>query len=470
MQLITRDENPQPVFIHDFAANLAELGNVSRLLPDAVSMRPDNLQKYVVQRLDKKETDAEWLDGLPLYVAVRMCETVGATERHGTQFHTSSINESEWSACAGVGFDLLRGGEQDFRDYLGGQVTRFYGRSSDMGGRSIFGRLYERLAHETDDEAYDPIRVIMREVAMDNLPLGPGDEFFGPVTERRLHSVQSASIEFGVHPKRLRKLLLNAGVVPAEDNTKTAERILLDVEAMKQFTLEAKRSLDVPGAKAHLGAARVQFEMLVKHGFIKSHGGDRAKTEIAVDRRFRPDDLDDFLERLRKAVTRDDRSGLSDVRDAMFKAGCSFAEVVNLVLGGTLEAVAWDPVQTGIAAIRLDPDEIKAKTAGEDHGCYSLRQLEKLIPASSKIIKALVEGGRLLTVQRRNPIKRNMQTVVEPDTLDAFTREFLSLGNFATSRRTRTWNLQRDLDSAGIMPIFVAADMPFYRRSDIARM
>lgn len=470
VQLITCEQNPQPLFLHDFAANLAELGDVRGLLSDVKFTKPDSLQRYVEKRLRGKPSESRWLDSLPLYVAVRLCETVGATERHGTHFHASPIDEGEWSACAGAGYDILRGGEDDFRDYLRGQVTRFYGKSSDMGGRAIFGRLYERLAHETDDKAYDPIREIMRDVAMDNLPLGPGDEFFGPVTERRLHSVQSASVEFGVHPKRLRKTLVNEGLIAADDTSKTFERILLDARTMENFALEAKSCLDVPDAKAYIGAGRVQFEMLVKHGFIEPVGGNGTAAEIAVDRRFSPSGLDEFLGRLRAAVIKIDHDGLGDIRNVMTKVGCTFAEVMELVLGGTLTTVAWNEGETGLAAIRLDADEIKAKTAGEDHGCFSLRQLEKLIPASSTIIKALVDGGQLPSVKRRNPVKRNMQTVVEPSSLEAFTKEYLSLGNFATSRKTRTWNLKRDLDDAGIMPIFIAGEMPFYRRSEIERI
>ncbi|MBY3201373.1 TniQ family protein [Rhizobium laguerreae] len=470
VQLMTCDKDPPPVFIHDFAANLAQLGDVRRMLSDVEFMKPDSLQRYVKERLRGKQTEAAWLDSLPLYVAVRLCETVGTAERHGTHFHTSNINEHEWSACAGAGYDLLRGGEQDFRDYLRRQVRCFYGKLSDMGGRSIFGRLYERLAHETDDKAFDPIRQIMRDVALDSLPLGPGDEFFGPVSERRLHSVQSASIEFGVHPKRLQKLLVNAGLVPTEDKARTSERILLDADAMAKFAVEAKMSLDVPDAKSHLGAGRIQFEILVKHGYIETHGGDRAGAEIAVDRRFSPSDLDGFLNRLRSAVTQVDHHGLSDIRDVMTRAGCTFVEVIELVFGGTLATVAWSADQIGIAALRLDSDEIKSRTVGEAHGCHSLRQVEKLIPASSSIVRALVEGGQLPSVKRRNPIKRNMQTVIEPHSLEAFMRDYLSLGNLATSRRTRTWNLKRDLENAGIMPIFVAAETPFYRRSDVDRL
>jgi hypothetical protein len=78
---------------------------------------------------------------------------------------------------------------------------------NDWGLRLAFGRLYEWLAHESDDAAYEPLRDIIRRHVIETMPLGPGDDVFGrEVTVRRLHSVRSASLEMDVHPKRLRKL------------------------------------------------------------------------------------------------------------------------------------------------------------------------------------------------------------------------------------------------------------------------
>lgn len=467
-RLITSDRKMHPMFIHDFAANLAaEADNFDSLLAAAVPMEPDTLQRYVEARLGGAETGSAWLDTMPLYVAVRLCETVGASERHGIRFHSNGLDEHERSACAGAGLDLLRDGENDFRDWLQSRLVRFLSSKGDMGGRALFGRLYEWLAHETSDEAFNPVRDIMRNVALSNLPFGPGDDFFGPITERRLHSVHSASKEFGVHPKRLRKLLSNCGLVSVEDSAKTFERILLDAATMERFAVEAGSSLDVPEAKAYLGAGRVQFEQLVKHGFIKPHGGDRSASDKAVDRRFSPIDLGEFLGRLRSAVTGSDDRGLSSLQEVVRKAGCTFAEVIGLILGGELRTVALSADCVGIAAIRLDVDEVKERTAGEDHRCVTLRRLERLIPASSRIIKALVDGGHMPTVQRRNPVKRNMQTVVEPGAFVAFMEEFVSLGSLATGCGTRTWSLKRELDDAGVSPVFIAADMPFYRRPEI---
>ncbi|WP_237684111.1 hypothetical protein [Pseudaminobacter soli (ex Zhang et al. 2022)] len=124
---------------HDFAANLAaEADNFDNLLAAAAPMEPDTLQRYVEARLGGAKTESAWLDTMPLYVAVRLCETVGASERHDIRFHSNALDEREWLACAGAGFDLLRDGENDFRDWLQSHLVRFLSSKRDMGGRALF--------------------------------------------------------------------------------------------------------------------------------------------------------------------------------------------------------------------------------------------------------------------------------------------------------------------------------------------
>lgn len=60
-----------------------------------------------------------------------------------------------------------------------------------------------------------------------------------------------------------------------------------------------------------------------------------------------------------------------------------------------------------------------------------------------------------------------MQTVVEPEALTKFKEEFVSLGNLATNKGTRTWCLKKQLDSEFIRPVFEAAGMPFYRQAEL---
>ncbi len=470
--LITCEHLPVPMFAHDFVTNLAEeTGRMEGHLASSRKMPADALQLYVEARLRGRERLDNWLDHLPLYVVVRVAEAVGAMDRHGVKFKQSDIGEMEWSACAGHGYEILAD-RDGFAGFLRSLTRSFHERSGDTGGRAVFGRLYETLAHATADSAFDPIRDIIKEVAMCTLPLGPGDDFFGPVLERRLHSVQSASREFNIHPKRLRKLLLNSGVIDAPTAAATYERIVVDAATMESFVTEAKATLGVPEAKEHLGLTRIWFEELVAGGELSPIGkaSDAVDTSMEVERRFAVANVTGLLSRLQSVVTADFAEGMSDISSAARQANCTFREILDLLLSGSLKLVATASSPATFDAIRLDPEELKSRTRLQDHGCLNLQTVGRELPASTSIVKALVIEGYLPSKQVRNPEKRAMQTVVEPEVLEAFKSEYASLGNLATKLGTRTWSLKREFEEAGIYPLFEAAGAPYYRRCDAGRL
>ncbi len=200
-KLITPIGEDARQYMHDFALNLAiAVADVEEFLSQAEPMDTDSLQGYVQARLRGMPTASPWLDTMPLYIAVRLCEIVGAAERHGVRFKPKTRSDQELSAAAGTGFDILSGGADEFRDWLVRKTEGFYHKNSDLGGRFLFGRLYEKVAYETDDSEYDPIRHIMREVVINTLPLGPGEEFLGPLqsagfTQCILHPGNTAFIQ-----------------------------------------------------------------------------------------------------------------------------------------------------------------------------------------------------------------------------------------------------------------------------------
>ncbi len=89
-----------------------------------------------------------------------------------------------------------------------------FSRAGTEGPRALFGRIYHVLEFGRDDESYDLLRDIVGNFIRTRLPVGPGEVVFGkPVEQRVLHSIRTLSIETGLHPKRLRKLLRASGVL-----------------------------------------------------------------------------------------------------------------------------------------------------------------------------------------------------------------------------------------------------------------
>lgn len=184
------------VHVYDFAQAMWSLaGHLGRIGEHAVGRMDSPFEAYLLARLWGPKVEVTFLDALPWYAAARSCEMVGAVSLAGSRFRTAALSEAEWFRAGIEGFRILSGGEASIWDCLERLRASSSEAGKDAGLRATYGRLYEWLAHEDGDETYAPLRRIIREHALETLPLGPGDELFGePVTERRLHSIRYALI------------------------------------------------------------------------------------------------------------------------------------------------------------------------------------------------------------------------------------------------------------------------------------
>jgi hypothetical protein len=360
VHLVSSTELARSPFQHDFAANLAaEAPKIPEYIASAEAVEPDNLQTYVEKRLKGVKTGADWLDSLPLYVAIRLCEIVGASLLYGNLFRSSGFGEREWSASSGAGYDLLEGGEPAFRQYLEGQVNDFHSGTSSHGERSIFGRLHHTLAHKTSGAAFDPIRDIVRDVAINNLALGPGDEFLGPIRVRRYHTINSASKTHGIPYERLNKFLLDAGLLSHDTSSQCRGRNLIDAKAVDRIVSELATTLNRKEVIAKLGVTLKQYRLLINGGMLKSSFDVKPRLGSRIIPRYSLEQVTTLLESLRSAVNCTDKSGLHDLRTSIKRCGCTFIEALDLIRSGKLSKVAWAESQVGLSALRVDPNEMR---------------------------------------------------------------------------------------------------------------
>ncbi|WP_421406596.1 TniQ family protein [Agrobacterium tumefaciens] len=468
---------------HDFAAKLEFHREQIPMIARATTRQvPDAYQGYVEGRLRSGPKGNRWLDAFPLDVVGRVCEAVGIVDQHGVSGQVQMLGAGEISVCTGRGYEIICGGEADFGRFLNKLVSRFYESASATGGRALYGYLHTVLATASPVSEYEPFRAIMRDVTLNSVPLSPGFNFLGPVAKRRLHSVYSASEEFDIQPKRLLSLLVRSRKVAADSVGKSYNRIILDSSEMAEFAIEAKQTLSFADAARALGAERSQLKSIIEHGilwiFERSIGGDSEYSRkqalpendvgVTTTTSFRATDIEELRIRLESipTITRSDE--FVTLRSAAKMANCKNGEVVQLLLDGKLKRVARVREGGGLAALLIDPRELREWTCGPDHGCHTLREVELAIPASNPVVHALIEGGHLKSVQRRNPWKRHMQTVVEPDELVRFRNTFVALGTLAHRHRRTTAGIEKRLAKAGILPTFVASRKKFYRIRDVA--
>ncbi len=70
-----------------------------------------------------------------------------------------------------------------------------------------------------------------------------------------------------------------------------------------------------------------------------------------------------------------------------------------------------------MASLYVDPDEVRPMVEGTAHGNLTLREAERALKMSTKVVKSLITEGLLATVSARNPVRRQSQRVVTPHAL-----------------------------------------------------
>jgi hypothetical protein len=437
----------------------------------AVGRTPTEFEKYVESRIVSGVNTDSLLDRMPLYASARVCEITGAVAVRGPKFRIQSLSDAELYEAGATGYEILSRGEVGLRELLTRLQEVFHKGRHDWGPKAMFGRLYEWLSHETADEAYEPIREIITRHVIETMPIGPGEELFSrEVTVRRLHSVKSAALEYGLHPKRLTKMLHAEGFLSDEVMSLSPERQLFPADAAAPFLAKAATALSLRDAEEYLNAPRPAGQLLVKAGFIKpfimgSKRGNLANHAIARE------DLDDLLARLLRSAG-EPQPGMVNILKAAKRCNCSTMEIVGLRLEGRISKVARDPDVHGYLSVLVDPEEIAPLVRLEDQGGLLLRVVEKRMHWSTQVVKSLVDSGLLKSRVVIHPKKRTPHKVVDESDLDDFDTRFVSLQSLAKEKGIHFRRLKQQLKDAGVMPVpcFESVPATFYSRADVERV
>ncbi|RWL98404.1 MAG: hypothetical protein EOR68_15095 [Mesorhizobium sp.] len=460
-----------PHVIHDVSRAIADAIPRLQLLADAAVLRsPSKLELYVARRLEGTASGS-WLDGLPLYAALHLPLVAGAVALHGPKVALDDLDGDDAWECEAAGFEIVDKGSPGIRSFLDELQAPFRSRRSSAGPKVMYGRLYDWLAHESEDRVYDPVRDIILEHAVETLPFGPGDTLFGrDVGARRLHSVHTAAEEFAMHPKRLRKALRKAGLAGKDSDSMIDNRVVADPEQVATLAKELKEAMNMTAARAYLNVPRPHDEGLLQTGLIKPMI-EKPRGRVGMHYTFRKADLDEFLGRLlRKA---DPALGDDPAFETLLKAAkrccCPVMDVVRLVLDGKLERVGRSLAERGFLSVLVDAKEVRPHVVGPAYDGLSLHEVEKRLPAKSAAVKALVERGLLATVTVKNPVTGWMQAIVREEELERFRRVYASLHTLAQERGEHFARVKKALVAAGVVPVGDPNELKqtLYRRSDI---
>ncbi|MFG1419944.1 TniQ family protein [Xanthobacter sp. V0B-10] len=455
---------------HDTSLVLAAaIPGIDALARAAVRRPVSAFETYLLELLEGTARPVPWVDALPFHAVMRLSAMVGGAEVLGPRVAIDSLEDhARWETEA-VGFDILLGGEQRILAFLDRLQSSFTEGRVRCGPHPLFGHLYEWLAHQTDDPAYNPIRDLMWLHARQTLPIGPGDRMFGcEIQGRDLHSVRSASQEHALHPKTTRRILMDAGLIAAASDALPDDRVVFDAAAADRLLSDVAESVSLAAAARYLGMTKPHLMLFVDAGLVSPWiAGARGERNHG----FLRADLDGFRGRLFGAwpVMPEAPAGYVALPVAAKRACCSLTEIAKLVIEGRLDRIARVEGFEGLACLVVDPAEVRPLVVGRRHGTLTLREAERELGMSTSAVKRLIEEGFLATVLVENPVRRQAQRVIEPEALLEFQRQYVSLHALAKERRKAIRSLGRELATVGVVPVRdpAALHLTLYDRADI---
>lgn len=470
--LVVVEKDMTPRTLHDWSHHVGKmLPALPRLVLDTETRPLTAFETYLLNRIEGGSAGSAFIDALPLYVAIAACELFGAVASFGRMPNLKTLTDEEWRQAGDAGFDIVAGGKPSIEAFLGDlQASYPYSRAATEGPQAIFGRIYQVLEFGREDKAYDPLRDLVGNFILANFPVGPGDVVFGePVETRRLHSIRTLSLETGLHPKRLRKLLSSAGLLPPNADDLADGNCLFDAQkAVSLAQAAAAATLSVRDAGIYLNAPRVQRDMLYRSGIITPRF--KATDHGAADQ-FAPEDLDAFLARLfdGAAPVKAAKAGLAGIPTAAKIACCSSVEVVQAVLDGRVTRKARLTSERGYMALLVDVEEVRALVRGADPGGLSAEAVGARLQTRPHVIRKLIVAGHLKSDTVTNPVNRCPMTVVPTAEAERFEAEFVTLFAFARQQGRHHMVVKKELDAAGVKPAIRPEKVgaTIYRRRDL---
>lgn len=441
---------PMRDYSHDFAVILREnFDAVSRLANDAKHRRSSDFEVYLDDRLTGHQVSSFWLDTLGFSAAARACEIFGAVAEFGTTPNLKTLTEEDWARAGATGFDILREGIPKTRQFLLA-LQRREELTGGSGPQHAYGRLYQWLS-KSDDIDLAPIKDMMREHIIETLPVGAEDEIFGTrVTQRRLHSLRSAAVQHGVHPKTAAKLLQRAGLAPQEIQGLTDNQVLLPAAPVDALMTKAARAIPRQGLHDYLDISRAHLNHLLNAGYIKP-----IVEADDLDALFDPHDLDAFLANLKDnaEIVTEPTPDQMPMIEAVKRACCGVPEVLSLLFATKLDWVGMLKGERGYNAILVSLSEVKAKTELPPLDGITVDAITDDFGISERAVKQLIQIGALPIVTATNPKNRCPVKIVPTDEYRRFKHRYVSLRDL--SRDSGRWprHIPPELAARGIYPI-----------------
>ncbi|MGO8021147.1 TniQ family protein [Rhizobium leguminosarum] len=433
----------------------------------AVPKLASDLERYVVERIEGSTGGYPWLDSLPLQAASRTAELCGAVVHHGTSVDLDELSPEALADCGNRGFEIMAKGENAFRDALRTLTAKYYREVLTKHDPGVyFGPLAVELRENQEMPGYLRMLSIMQDVAIEELPIGPGQTFLWPVTHRRLHSVETASREYGISRVALGRALSTRGITSWRHDKGRSQTAVFEVSRIEETIEEIRTLVDRKTACLLLGVTQAMMDAVERIGLIAPFYEYERKGGLM--KAYRPKDIEKVLSKLRLlAKPMEDNAGSRSLSQS-HAAGFSTENIISALFDGRISNVYLDPTKTGFASILVDMAEVAyLRNAGEPPA-MTRREVATLLRVHNYVVNRLVDAGYLtLTVPRKHHVFGILAAEVHQ-----FHDTYVSVAHLELIQPQKAANFKAERLREGIgvsIPTGVVGT-EFYRRSDLSHI
>jgi len=303
-----------------------------------------------------------------------------------TEWQDEATNPREW------GFVLLSRGKTELERVLTETIDKT--RPIVRNIEKFFGPLIDWLRRNRSKAAYRDVVSLFQAIGERRMPFGPGMTFINPIEERHMYCVNSAHLEFKIHKKRLKFLLLSNGLIDRQHLHDSS--IYFDAAKARPIIENALENVTSNIAAEILGVEEGKFRVLVKSGIV-ALGEEREQERGYL--RVQQLDLDEFQARLLQNATPVDQEDEEWMPLMEFAQTNQMAleKILPLIIEGVV-SVRVLPVQAGLLArLRVNKSEVRRvrlqRKANSEEDFVTFNEAIKLLGSSEVTLTQLLKKG-----------------------------------------------------------------------------
>ncbi|MDW9962157.1 TniQ family protein [Sinorhizobium meliloti] len=407
------------------------------------------LDVYLRGRLTGENEALELLDNLPPAYLIRLCEAVGRdaiTKTGGSQ--------TLEPAHMRVGFELLARGRARFLAHLESNARKF-DKGRGLTRNAKYGRIYSLMTKEIADPVWAPIRELLWVDACNTLPLAPGEEFLGYHLEKRLvHSLHTASQQYGVHPKTIMKMLNSDVLSPEAVHRSSYHSTVFPADKIQELLNKVQSSASTSQVREKLGLTHQAITAFRRAGYLSTVDAGSAFGESRP--RYVTKDVDAIVANLEACRVGRIRGAFRPFL-TVFKWGrMRTADAYRLMLEGKIASVR-KAGEARFDKLYIDYWDVLRELSINSVDGISLKETSKLLNVSILNVRSLIEYGFLVPGERIRKFGYNPVAYLKKEDVLEFKKKFGGMTGIANDLGVAVALVSRVIKAAKIEPLYPAA-------------